>query len=71
MDVDTKYYHRFDEELIEKFYKRLSNLECEVAFKNGRLYYTVDETEIVIPEDVHDRYCNYHNPELTLTIRIK
>jgi hypothetical protein len=45
-DFDTKYYHRFSEDMINDIYRTLQR-ETEVKLQNNRLYYN----GIVLPDD--------------------
>ena len=69
-DIDTKYYRRFPEELIDKLWERFDkwHLERKVILKNNRLYIIEDGIEIVCPRDMHDMY-SYDNKTLTVTIK--
>ena len=70
-DIDTKYYKRFPDELMEKLWRRINRngQEQKVIFKNNRLYIIEDGTEIICPEDMYSRYLDYDKRELNVTIR--
>lgn len=70
-DVDTKYYRRFPDEIIEKLWKRISRngQEQKVIYKNNRLYIEEDGIEIICPENMHDSSSDYDKKELTLIIK--
>ena len=70
-DIDTKYYKRFPDELMEKIWRRIdrNGQEQKVIFKNNRLYIIEDETEIICPEGMYSRYSDYDKRELNVTIR--
>lgn len=70
-DVDTKYYRRFPDEVIEKLWKRIvrNGQEQKVIYKNSRLYIEEDGLEIICPEGMHSRHLDYDKIELNVTIR--
>lgn len=70
-DVDTKYYRRFPDEVIEKLWKRIvrNGQEQKVIYKNSRLYIEEDGLEIICPEDMHNKSLDFDNKELNVTIR--
>lgn len=70
-DIDTKYYKRFPDELMEKLWRRIdrNGQEQKVIFKNNRLYIIEDETEIICPEGMYSRYSDYDKRELNVTIK--
>lgn len=70
-DVDTKYYRRFPDEVIEELWKRIdrNGHEQKVIFKNNRLYIEEDGLEIICPEGMYSRYSDYDKRELNVTIR--
>lgn len=72
-DIDTKYYKRFPDELMDKLWRRIdrNGQEQKVIFKNNRLYIVEDGTQIICPEEMHSRYSDYKNKELIITIRWK
>ena len=72
-DIDTKYYKRFPDELMEKLWRRIdrNGQEQKVIFKNNRLYIIEDGTEIICPEGMYSRYSDYDKRELNVTIRWK
>lgn len=71
IDLDTPYYRRFPEELTDKIWREIDRYRTEykVNYKNNRLYFITEETEIICPENMHDSSSDYDRPELTLTIR--
>lgn len=71
IDLDTPYYRRFPEELTDKIWREIYRYRTEykVNYKNNRLYFIAEETEIICPENMHDSSSDYDKPELTLTIR--
>lgn len=70
-DIDTKYYKRFPDELMEKLWRRIdrNGQEQKVIFKNNRLYIIEDGTEIICPEGMYSRYSDYDKRELNVTIK--
>lgn len=46
-DFDTKYYHRFDEKLINDIYVAF-RYETKVILRNNRLYYN----DIILPDSI-------------------
>lgn len=70
-DIDTKYYKRFPDELMEKLWRRIdrNGQEQKVIFKNNRLYIIEDGTEIICPEGMYSRYSDYDKRELNVAIR--
>lgn len=71
IDLDTPYYRRFPEELTDKIWREIDRYRTEykVNYKNNRLYFIAEETEIVCPENMKNSSSDYDKPELTLTIR--
>lgn len=70
-DIDTKYYKRFPDKLMEKLWKRIdkNGQEQKVIYKNNRLYIVEDGIEIICPEGMYSKYSDYDNRELNVTIR--
>ena len=70
-DIDTKYYKRFSDELMERLWRRIdrNGQEQKVIFKNNRLYIEEDGMEIICPEGMYSRYSDYNNKHLYVTIR--
>lgn len=70
-DIDTKYYKRFPDELMEKLWRRIdrNGQEQKVIYKNNRLYIEEDGIEIICPEGMYSKYSDYDNRELNVTIR--
>ena len=55
VDLDTKYYHRFPEEVIEKIWNNIGrpwSIGREVYIKGDRIYTKVEDYEIVLPKDM-------------------
>ena len=71
IDLDTPYYRRFPEELTDKIWREIDRYRTEykVNYKNNRLYFITEETEIICPENMHDSNSDYDKPELTMIIR--
>lgn len=71
IDLDTPYYRRFPEELTDKIWREIDRYRTEykVNYKNNRLYFITEETEIICPENMHDSNSDYDKPELTVIIR--
>lgn len=54
-DWDTKYYHRFPEEIIDKIWNDIGRTWSrgrEVYVKGDRIYTKVEDYEIVLPRDM-------------------
>lgn len=71
INLDKPYYRRFAEELTDKIWLEVSKYRTEqkVIYKNNRLYFIAEETEIICPDDMHDSHSDYDKPELTVIIR--
>ena len=55
VDLDTKYYHRFPEEVIDKIWNGIGRTWSrgrEVYIKENRIYTKVEDYEIVLPKDM-------------------
>ena len=64
LDLDTPYYHKYDEELMNSLYCHLSNnYMTEVQYKNNRLYIDYKGNNIILPLWM-DNYDNVLNLEL-------
>ena len=60
-DLDTKYYKRFPDNIIDKLWERIGStwgIETEVYIKGNRIYTNVDGYEIVLPKEMYDDYDN-------------
>lgn len=71
-DVDTKYYHRYDENFLNGLYRFVNRTpeKCNLTFKNNRLFVLYEDKEIICPIDMCDSG-TYSNPKLTLVIEYK
>lgn len=65
-DIDTKYYHRLEEEFAERLYKIVRNCpeRCTLEYKNNRLYIVFEGQEIICPIDM----INLNDELLTLCL---
>ena len=70
-DVDSKYYRRFPDEVIERLWKRIdrNRQEQKVVYKNNRLYIEENGLEIICPEGMYSRYSDYDNKNLEIKIK--
>lgn len=70
-DIDTKYYHRYDEDFLNRLYHALiiSPENFNLSFKNNRLYLCYEGIELICPIDMKDLSLN--NFTLTLSIEYK
>lgn len=68
-DVDTKYYHRYEESFLNRLYRSMNNAPeiYNLVFKNNRLYVLYEGNEIICPIDMHNAG-TFDKPELTLVV---
>lgn len=55
LDIDTPFYKRYNDELLDKMYKCLRNgIEIgTIIYKSGRFYIVIDDIKIILPNDMH------------------
>lgn len=72
-NVDTPYYHKFDENYINKLYKTMSyNADNQnIIYKNNRLYVIFEGKEIICPLSIHDLYLEVGEQILTIKVEYK
>ena len=70
-DVDTKYYHRYDDEFLNRLYRTISTSPeaFDLTFKNNRLYLFYEDKEVICPIDMKDLLSS--DDTLTLNIKYK
>lgn len=71
-DVDSKYYHRYEESFLDKLYSSMNRMPeiYDLVYKNNRLYVIYEGKEIICPIDMCDS-ATFDNKELTLVISYK
>lgn len=60
LDIDTDmnpYYKRYDERILDIVYRDITRIGgVELVFKNNRLYYNVENTDVILPKDMHSYF---------------
>lgn len=58
VDIDTKYYHQFPDEDMDRLYRDLTiwGYGREVYIKNNRFYTKVNDYEVVLPKWMFSNY---------------
>ena len=70
INLDKPIYRKYSEKITDRIWKNVHQyrLEQEVCYKNNRLYFVLEDAEVICPSDMHDSHSDYDNPELTLII---